>query len=295
MKDQFKNDVKYILDNYKKNISIDLNNVFYKNRINLVIKSYKETIKNKNIDNPLTFNEKISWIKIYDCSDIKTYCTDKIKVRNYCQEKLSKDIGVPILKIYNNVDDINLDELPQKFVLKCNHGCGFNIIVKDKSKLDFLDVKKKLSSWIKANFAYWNYELQYCNIDKKIYAEELLDENIRDYKIWCFHGNPFMVAIMGNRYRENFFNNHYDLNFNIMDGWYYSQNRNITDAKPKNFDEMLNYASILSKEFNYARIDFYNIEGKNYLGEITFTPNAGQLNLSKKLDNEYGKLLELNI
>ena len=126
-----------------------------------------------NLENPVLFTEKQQWLKIYDSSFLKTYCTDKITVHDYVISKLGKDICIPIFKTYNSPEEIKLEELPNQFVIKCNHGCKMNIVVKDKTKFNFNAAKQTLNKWLKEDFSQHNgCELHYKNIPHKILIEE---------------------------------------------------------------------------------------------------------------------------
>jgi hypothetical protein len=235
---------------------------------------------NLDLDNPKTIQDKINWMKLYDSTPLKTKCADKILVHDYCKEKLGVDLCIPILKIYDKVEDIKWDELPDRFVIKCNHGSGMNIIVKDKSKLNIPEAETKLRRFMKDDFAFHvGYEMHYHDIPHKIFVEEYKeDENqknsLYDYKFWCFNGEPkFMTIGDGNGHGTMKF---YDMNFSKIDIKRKDYKIMLTDPdKPKNFDDMVKYSKILSKDFKLVRVDFYEISGKLYLGELTFTPGAG--------------------
>ena len=138
----------------------------------------RRTKKELDLENPKTFNEKIQWLKLYDSTPIKTKLADKYLVREWVKEKIGEEYLVPLLGVWDKFDDIDFDKLPDKFVLKCNHGCGWNLIVTDKSKIDKVEAKKKFDKWMNTNFAFCNgLELHYKNIQPKIIAEEYLENN----------------------------------------------------------------------------------------------------------------------
>ena len=255
--------------------------------------------KSLNLENPKTFTEKLQWLKIYDSSFLKTYCTDKITVHDYVQEKIGKDICIPIIATYNKPEEIDLSKLPERFVIKCNHGCKMNIIVKDKSKMNFNDIKQKLNKWLGEDFSQHNgCELHYKNIPHKILIEEYKENSghsdLTDYKFYCLNGQPIFCQVIEDRHSNITFS-HYDMNWKYSpkyDWKEYRSNPNI--KKPEHFDKMIEYAKILSKDFILARPDFYVIDGKIYLGEITFTPNSGYHHfVNKNTDLELGILLKL--
>ena len=256
---------------------------------------------NINLDTPKTIQDKINWLKLYDSTPLKTKCADKIKVHEYSKEVLGEDICVPIIKTYNSTDEINWDELPNNFVIKCNHGSGMNIIIRNKEDINKEEIVKQLNIWINEDFAYRNgYEMQYHNIERKIFVEKFIggtNTDIPDYKIFCFNGIPKIIKVMNDRYLGKLRANYYDLDFNPL---YYSRNDfpanyNILDKKPLNLKLMIEYAKKLSKPFKYVRVDFYEIGNKVYLGELTFTPGSGYFKYkNNETENIIGNLLDLN-
>ena len=232
-----------------------------------------------------TIQSKISYLIVHESPDYKSKIVDKIGVHEYAKKVLGKDICVPILKIYNDANEINFDELPNQFVLKNNHGCGMNIIVNDKSKLNFEDAKNTLNKWKNDNFGVDAGEFQYINVNKKIFAETFLKDNIEDYKIYCFHGEPKLIRVQ-KRVQSRKINNYYTLDWKLtdietgLDNFY--RDPNIIFEKPKKLELMIEYAKKLSAEFVFVRVDFYYFNDIIYLGEMTFTPS----NLNFRLKNE---------
>ena len=232
-----------------------------------------------------TIQSKISYLIVHESPDYKSKIVDKIGVHEYAKKVLGKDICVPILKIYNDANEINFDELPNQFVLKNNHGCGMNIIVNDKSKLNFEDAKNTLNKWKNDNFGVDAGEFQYINVNKKIFAETFLKDNIEDYKIYCFHGEPKLIRVQ-KKVESRKINNYYTLDWKLTDietglnNFY--RDPNIIFEKPKKLELMIEYAKKLSAEFVFVRVDFYYFNDIIYLGEMTFTPS----NLNFRLKNE---------
>jgi hypothetical protein len=259
---------------------------------------FKRNNKTLNLDKPLTFNEKIQWLKLYDSTPYKTLLADKYKVRDYITKKIGKKYLIPLYNVYNKFEEINFDKLPKQFVIKCNHGSGYNIIIKDKSKLNSTIIKKNLDEWMNSNFAfYYGLELHYRDIEPKIIIEKYLDDgtgDLRDYKITCFNGKPEFIWIDSNRHTEHK-RNLYDLNWNQLP---YKINSNYktfpSPKKPKQLKKLLKLASILSKGFLYARVDFYIIKEKIFFGEITFTSSSGTENiLPHSFDKRLCSLIKL--
>ena len=152
-----------------------------KKYINKMIEACKKSKVNLDLKNPKTIQDKLAWLNIYEPDTLKCDCADKVKVHEYCKEKLGKDLCIPILKVYNSAKEIKFDELPDKFVLKCNHGSGMNIVVRDKSKLDKKDAIEKLNKWMSRDFAFQNgFEAHYHDIKKKIFAEKYMKKGTQE-------------------------------------------------------------------------------------------------------------------
>ena len=233
-----------------------------------------------NLKNPVTINDKLCWLNIYEPMKLKTKCADKILLHDYCKEKLGVDLCVPIIKVYNHAGEIKWDELPERFVMKCNHGSGMNIIVKDKSKLDIHGAMLRINKWMNWDFSMANgFEAHYHDIERKIFVEEYIEQDgdiPKDYKFLCFNGEPKYVEVIGNRFNSGKYMNYYDMDFNfqIITRNDFHNNPNIHDEKPKCFEQMKEFARKLSDDFKFVRVDFYEIDGKIYIGELTFTPGA---------------------
>ena len=264
-----------------------INNLF--NRYNIYkdnLKKYWFFMKKKklNIDNPQTFNEKIQWLKLYDTTPIKTKLTDKYLVRGYISDRIGDEYLIPLLGVYKKFEDIDFNQLPNQFVIKCNHGSGFNIIVKNKSKLNINKVKASIDSWMKINYAFQNgLELQYKNIERRIIIEKYMDDgtgNLRDYKFTCFNGKPLFLWVDSDRFKKHK-RNIYDLNWNQLPCKINDDYETFpSPKKPKLLDKMIELASNLSIGFIYVRIDLYLINEKIYFSEMTFTSSSGTEEIS---------------
>lgn len=270
---------------------------FCKSFIPKIKAQYKSRVgKELNLENPKTLTEKIQWLKVYDSSFLKTYCADKILLHDYCESKLGKDICIPIISTYDKPEQIEWNKLPNKFVIKCNHGSGYNIIVEDKTKLNKTEVNSKLNKWLNENYALFGAELHYYNIKRKILIEEYkesIDNDLVDYKFWCFNGEPKYFSIGAGHGHGSL--NYYDFNMKLypyqrLD---YHCDRNIKWNKPSRFDEMMDIAKILSKDFKFVRVDFYEINKKVFLGELTFTPGDGYFKFEGNGDLSVGEMLDL--
>ena len=262
-------------------------NAFYKILLQLYIENreqfyikgreYWMSLHNKkyNDSNIVTIQDKLNYLLIHESPENKTEIVDKILLRNYSKKILGEDICVPILKIYNSPDEINLDELPDKFVLKCNHGSQMNIICKDKNTFDLDKAKNKLQIWMNTNYGLINFEYQYMNVNKKIFAEKYLGDNIEDYKINCYNGEPHHIRVKKHTNDKNV-NNFYNVDWNLTDIKFnylnYIRDPSINFERPPNLELMLNYSRMLSKDFCFCRVDLYEINNTVYLGELTFSP-----------------------
>ena len=226
-----------------------------------------------NDSNIITFQDKLNYLLIHESPEDKASIVDKILLRNYSEKILGKNICPPILKIYNNVEEINLEELPDKFVLKCNHGSGMNIICEDKSKFDSTNAKLIIKEWMNINYGLLKFEYQYLNIKRKIFAEKFLEKEIINYKFSCFNGEPKLIRVKGKINWTNLYNIYYTnwtiSNIELDDNRYVVTN---IFKKPINLEKMIEYSKLLSSNFCYSRVDFYEVNGNVLLGEITFSP-----------------------
>lgn len=259
---------KLLARKYDPNLSLDDKKYIIEHQFEQAV-GYKS-----NIDNPRSFNEKMQWLKLYNEDPLLTKCADKYLVREYVKEKIGEEYLIPLLGVWDSPDEIDFDKLPNQFVLKVNWGSGQNIIVKDKSKLDIKEAKAKLKEWLKphSNHYYFGFEWCYKNIQPKIIAEkyiEQIDGNLLDYKIFCNNGNPSFLFVGIDRHKDLKFN-FYDLDFNLLPFKQHYDVSNKKIQKPECFQEMLNVAKKLSKDFLHARIDLFLIGNKIYFGEITF-------------------------
>lgn len=275
----------------------------YVSRIDIELSSkimYRAFVHKKlNLKNPTTFNEKLCWLKlrVFPYDSLVVQCTDKYSVHSYIEKKGYANLMVNLLGSWEKIEDINWDSLPDKFVLKCNHGCAYNIICTDKSSFDREGSCKKLKKWLKEDFGLVSGEPHYSKIPKKIICEEYLEGEIRDYKFFCFNGVPkfYYVALT---HAGDFHDMLCD--FIMPDGKpadFYRLDHKRFDTPPtapKNLGEMLRIAKDLSTDFLFVRVDFMNVEGKLYFSELTFTPSAGIMPLAPKgTDERLGALLSL--
>lgn len=254
--------------------------------------------KRLNLENPITFNEKIQWIKLYDKHPYKPRCVDKYTVRDFVKERNCEEILNTLIWQGFNPEEIPFDELPNRFVIKATHGQGMNIICKDKSTLDKKKTMKILKKWLKTKYLPCYGEWFYDVIPPRIIIEEFLDENgecPKDYKVFCFNGEPKLVDVHMDRFIEHK-RNFYDLDWNVVKGVSikYPANEECVIDKPDKLEEILEYARKLSKGFIHVRMDFYIVNEKIYFGEMTFTNGAGLGKISpKEFDEQLGSWIEI--
>lgn len=247
------------------------------------------------LDNPRTFNEKMSWIKLYDRRPVYTQMADKYTAKQFVSERVGKEYVVENLAQVNKWEDIDINALPNQFVIKCTHDSSGVSICKDKSSFDFEKARKKIEQSYKCNY-FWNCrEWPYKNIQPKIIIDRYLDDHtgneLRDYKFWCFNGKPVYMycTIKGKGIFENF----YDMDFNIVP-IDHGFPRNVPEFnKPNNFELMKELATKLSDGVPFVRVDFFDVEGKVYFGEFTFFDWGGLRPFNGDWDEKLGELLQL--
>lgn len=240
---------------------------------------YENTGKTLDLEHPKTFNEKLQWLKIYDSTDKKALLADKYRVREWFKEQIGEEYLVPLLGVWNSFDEIDFEQLPEKFALKANHGSGYNIIVKDKSKMNMKKAKADFERWLSKDFALvGGFELYYSKIKPVIIAEKYLEntEGLVDYRFYCFNGKPEQVWVDIYSGTPRHMREIYDMNWEklpVRCKW--PDANGLLDKRPQKFEEMKSIAKKLSKEFKFVRVDFYEVEGKLYMGEMTFIPMSG--------------------
>lgn len=241
--------------------------------------------KRPDMKNPKTINEKIMWLTFHTDTSKWTELADKYLVRNYLIQKGLQKLLVNLYGVYKNANEINFDKLPKSFVLKTNNGCGTVLLVKDKGKINQESIRAKFNAWLHIPFGIVSAEPHYENVEPRIIAEELLkneqediSSSIVDYKIWCFNGEPKYCFTASNR---NISTHKVDFNLYELPSWKpltdkisnsYKNNSVIT--KPSTLNRMIDVAHILSEDFPVVRVDLYEVEGKVYFGELTFTSNG---------------------
>lgn len=253
----------------------------FSDKLYLKIK-YRLTMRKKlNLKNPQTFNEKLQWLKLYDRNLEYTKRVDKYEVRKYIADIIGEEYLIPLLGVWDSPDDIDFDKLPNQFVLKCNHNSGLGMcICKDKSKLNIEKVKKDLKKGLKQNYFITSREWPYKNVKPRIIAEKyMVDESgieLKDYKIMCFNGRFECSFVCSDRYdKDGLCVTFFDREWNKLpfERHYPSSRKEI--KRPKCYEKMIELAENLAEGIRFARIDFYEIKGEIYFGEITFYPGSG--------------------
>lgn len=263
---------------------------------------YREkTGKYLDLENPKTFNEKMQWLKLYDCTPQKTLLADKYLVRDWVKEKIGEEYLVPLLGVWDNFDEIDFSKLPEQFVLKCNHGSGYNIIVTDKSTLNLNDARKKINKWMKEDFAYKaGFEMHYSGIPRKIIAEKYISPQESDTEIqaYCFDGEIKFISYESCKDSKNSYRCIFSPDWTVKDFRISPQNHEdfaSTPPKPENLEEFKKLANILCKNFKFVRIDFISSKNKLMFREMTFTSGSGLSTFSpENVSLEIGNYLKIN-
>ena len=225
-------------------------------------------------EHPKTFNEKLQWYKLNYLNPVLTQLADKYAVRSFVEERIGSEYLVPLYGVFNSVDEINLDELPEKFVLKCTHDSQSTFVCTDKTKFDFEDAKKRLRVALRRNWYWQGREWAYKGITPRVVAEAYLNEPGRetptDYKFYCFDGKAVLVQTDADRFTAH------DMQYFTPD-WEQRGDidHEVSDHKPENYELMLGLAEKLAAGFPHVRVDWYNISGKPYFGEMTFYTGGG--------------------
>lgn len=237
--------------------------------------------KKLHLESPLTFNEKLQYLKLYDRRSEYTQMVDKYRVREYITEKLGEQYLIPLLGVWDDPEKIDFSALPEQFVLKCNHNSGLGMcICKDKSQLNIKKVKAGLRKGLRQDYYLTGREWPYKNVPRRIIAEQFMQSDeggLTDYKVHCFNGEPKLILVCKDRFAptgltEDFYTprwEHLDLRRPTH------PNAAEPMAKPDELDQLLEFSRILSKDIPFLRVDFYIVEGHVYFSELTFFPASG--------------------
>ncbi len=252
--------------------------------------------KKVDLKHPATLTDKLCYLELFTEDPLKTRCTDKYAVRDYVAGKGLEDILVPLCHgVCSDVSEIRYDLLPEKFVMKATHGCGMNYICEDKSKVSREEICRYAQKWLNEDYPRACIEPHYLKIPHRIMFEEMLpgDDGIVDYKIHCFHGVPDYILVCKRTNGLKCFV--YTLDWEQLDVVTGSERGAGSIEKPASFDRMIEISKSLSADFNFVRVDLYDVYGKVYFGELTFTPETGVIHgCPDEFDVEKGKLLNVN-
>lgn len=250
-----------------------------------------------NLNNPKTFNEKLQWLKIYNKNPKYTMMVDKYTAKKYVANTIGQEYIISTIGIWEKFKNIDFDLLPAQFVLKCTHDSGGLVICQNKDKLDISATKKKIERSLRNNYYWSGREWPYKDVKPRIIAEKYIGDNLRDYKLFCFNGIPRITLVCSERFmssglKEDF----YDESWNHLD----IQRPNHGNAtspiqRPNQYELMKILAAELSRDIPFVRIDFYEINGKVYFGEMTFYPASGfEGFIPEEWDMKLGEWLKLS-
>lgn len=299
--------LKFLKDNYKdpfKMIGRILNqypfNTLLPDRLYLSIKYRAFTGLRLNLDNPRRFNEKMQWLKLYDRNDWYSKIADKVEVRKFVADRIGEQYLIPLIGVYNSVDEIEWNTLPTQFVLKCTHDSGTTVISSNKNDLNIREAEKFLKKRMAKSYYHLHREFSYKNIIPRIICEAFISQDgdsiPMDYKFFCFHGVPKLIQVDTDRFTDHG-------RVALFPDWSrapFALNRNYTKEglnieRPDNLDEMLEICRKLSKDFKFIRVDLYSINSKIYFGELTFYHVSGYEPIyPDQYDFWLGDLLDLN-
>lgn len=257
------------------------------------------TGKRLNLENPQSFDEKLLWLMLYWRHPLKTRCADKYTMRSYVKEHALGHTLPELLGVYASSREMDFATFPERFVLKCTHGCGFNILCEDKSKLDVDKARRRLDRWMKTDISKIGGEIHYAQMKPRIICEGYMSDSLgnlpSDYKVYCFNGKAHCTMVCTDRSSGNTKFYFYDREWKHKLA--YDKSSLLSDRnfpKPEAYEEIIHTAEKLSKPFPFVRMDFYSINGKALIGEMTFTPNACiDTELTDLAQHKLGKLIEL--
>lgn len=253
-----------------------------------------------NLSNPQTFNEKLQWLKLFDHNPAYTKMVDKYEAKKYVEGMIGSQYIIPTLGIWNRPEDINWNSLPNQFVLKVTHDSGGIIICRDKSKLDKKEAIKELKRSLKTDYYSIHREWPYKDVTRRIIAEKYMQDNksidLKDYKFYCFNGVPRFLYVS-----EGLANHKTAKVIFITTDWIRApfarddfQSFSEVPPKPKQFDKMMRLARVLAEKHPFLRVDFYEINGNVFFGELTFCPCAGMMHFNPpEYDQIIGDMLIL--
>lgn len=251
------------------------------------------------LNDPKTYNEKLQWLKLYDRNPVYSTMVDKYGAKNYIAEIIGEEHIIPTINVWDKFEDIDFDTLPEQFVLKTTHDSGGVVICQDKSKLDKVAARKKLSKSLKHNYYYNGREWPYKNVKPRIIAEEYLsalgEEGLVEYKIFCFNGvAKIVLACRGQAHGAGRINDFMDRDFNRIPVKSLNPTSKTDPERPEQLDDIIEIAEKLSAGIPQLRVDTYIANGKIYVGELTFFHNGGMCKFEpEEWDYTFGSWIDL--
>ncbi len=248
--------------------------------------------------NPIRYTQKLQYLRllVYPKMEDVSRCAGRVTVRDYVKECGYEDILIPIYGVFDKFDDIDFDKLPDKFVMKCSHACAFNYICLDKKEINYAELKGKFDKWLKIDYGKKIVEPHYSRIKPQIIIEQWIGDFPTEYKIHVFNGEAKYMYVVTGRTRDIRYNNYY-IDWTPFDGAQFNgwKKTDYELSIPDNFSDMVKIAEKLAKPYPLVRVDLYDINGKIYFGEMTFTPAKGTLILDDdKADFEIGEWLDIS-
>ena len=269
-------------------------------KLYLKLKYRSKTGKKLDFKNPKTYNEKLQWLKLYDRKDIYTTMVDKCEAKKYVADIIGNEYIIPTIGVYDKFEDIDFKELPKQFVIKCTHDSGGLVICKNKDQLDIDEAREKITDCLKKNYYWRGREWPYKNVRPRILVEKYMEDKssktMRDYKFFCFDGKPeIMYLSEGLENHKTARMSFYDMNMHLVD-CRRSDYRPLEyiPERPNNFEKMKEFSAILSEDIPHLRVDWYEINGKLYFGELTFTTCSGIIPFAdENWDRRLGDFIKL--
>ncbi len=274
----------------------------FSDKVYLILEYYAYMGKKLSFKAPRSFNEKLQWLKLYDRNPEYTKMVDKYAAKEYVAGIIGEEYIIPTLGVWERFDDIDFASLPDKFVLKCTHDSGGLVICRDKSALDMEAARAKIERAMRRDYFYVHREWPYKDVPKRIIAEAYMEdeetEELRDYKFFCFNGvaKALFVATERQKADAEVKFDFFDMNFQQLPFRQGHPHAAVMPAKPICFNEMRELAEKLAKNIPHLRVDFYEVNGKVYFGELTFSHFAGMVPFEpEEWDYAFGNWIELPI
>lgn len=250
------------------------------------------------LEYPKTFNEKLNWIKLYDRNPLYTIMVDKFAVKQYVSQRIGDDYIVPTIGVWDSIDEVPFDDLPEKYVLKCTHDSGSIVICKDKKVFDKEKAKSKLEEALKINYFFADREWPYKNVSRRIICEEFIESDspmLEVFKVFNFNGEPYLIQVIQNDKTENETIDYFDIDWNLLELRQNFPNSLNHIRRPKVLNELLELARKLSVGIPFVRTDFYITRDRLYFSEFTFFSDSGcERFFPSTWDRKLGDMLKLS-